>query len=155
MPRHMLISGRVGYDLEAGRSQVLLRRGGIGNRCQLLLLRAQLGVARARRCPGFDLCSSPQHRSLRSQVDDRARHAGVAALVEANAVGLRESEDLSDTAGIDQVLRSYERAHDRESTAIDSVSGACARPTFRRIYSGREHTFGTTTRLMLVHLTDA
>jgi predicted DNA-binding ribbon-helix-helix protein len=59
--------------------------------------------------PLLDLRTQPQKRAIATQVDDRARHVRVAALIAAHAVSHGESEDLSDATRVDEILGADKR----------------------------------------------
>jgi hypothetical protein len=85
-----------------------------------------IGVAGARgpgalTGPLLDLWPKPEQWALRAQVHDGSRHVGIALLIEAHAVGLRQAQDLCHGPGVDEVLGSDERAHGDQSIAVDTV----------------------------------
>jgi hypothetical protein len=72
--------------------------------------------------PPFDFGPKPEQGAVRPEVDDGSRHIRIAALIQADAVGLRQPKDLGHSASVDQVLCTHERAHRPESIAVDNTS---------------------------------
>jgi hypothetical protein len=71
--------------------------------------------------PLLDLWPEPEQWALRAQIHDGSRHVGIALLIEAHAVGLRQAQDLCHGPGVYEVLGSDERAHGGQSIAVDRV----------------------------------
>lgn len=64
------------------------------------------------RGPRLDLRAEPEHASTLTQVDDGAWHVGIPALVQADIPRLRQPEDLSDAARVDEVVGVHEWRHE-------------------------------------------
>jgi hypothetical protein len=69
--------------------------------------------------PSLDFGSEPKLDAAAAQLDDRARHVGVASLVEAHAVAVGEAESVGDQLRVDQVVGLHEWSHVDESTLVD------------------------------------
>ena len=56
------------------------------------------------RVPPLDLGSQPEHRTTPAQIDYGPRHVGIAGLVRADCVAMREPEDAGNVVGVDEVV---------------------------------------------------
>lgn len=74
--------------------------------------------------PALDVLTKPQKWPLGSEVDHGSWHIGVSPLVQAHAVGVCQSQDLGDSACIDEILGIDKGTHGRRSTPIDKPSQA-------------------------------
>jgi hypothetical protein len=57
--------------------------------------------------PALDLGAKPELDTAVAEVNDRARHIVVPALVETHAVAMREPERIRDSLRVHQVFRGY------------------------------------------------
>jgi len=69
--------------------------------------------------PAFDFRTQPELHPSIAEVDDRTRHVVVPALVEANAVAMRQPEDVGDHLSVDEVLGADARTHQIKATSVD------------------------------------
>lgn len=61
--------------------------------------------------PPLDLGTKPQHGSARTQVEHRPGHVGITRLVLAYGIPLCETEDVSHSVRIDQVIDEDSTGH--------------------------------------------
>ena len=81
--------------------------------------RARLATLRLLGRPALDLRPQPELDAAIPEIDDRAWHVGVAALVEADAVAMRQSKNFGHRLRIKQVLGGDSGTHRKESTYVD------------------------------------
>lgn len=70
--------------------------------------------------PCLDRRAQPESRSTATEIDNRSRHVGVAPLVKADAVGVRESEQAGEFSRIGQIVGVHHRCH--RQTLLPNVS---------------------------------
>jgi hypothetical protein len=69
--------------------------------------------------PVLDIWPEPELYAPIAEIHDRARHVLMAPLVEADAVAVRQLQDVGDGLGVDQVLSGDIRTHHNKATSVD------------------------------------
>jgi hypothetical protein len=70
-------------------------------------------------CPSSDLRAKPELHATVPEVNDGAWHVGVASLIQADAVAMRQPEDVGHAGGVDEVLGVDPWSHALKATSVD------------------------------------